>query len=61
MKFDEANKVIVDTMNRDEAKAFVKFLESEILRHQQDIQQADDLIMKVCVKFDKGWLSQRLQ
>jgi len=51
MKFDEVNKVIIETMNIDEAKAFVKFLKSEILRHEMDINQARDLIYEVCLKF----------
>ena len=52
MKFDETNKVILGTMTRIEAKAFVKFLRSEIARHRQDIQQAGDLIMVVKEKFN---------
>jgi len=38
-------------MNQDEAKAFVKFLKSEILRHELDINQARDLIYEVCLKY----------
>ena len=52
MDFNSDNKVIIDSMDRTEAKAFIKFLESKILRHQKDIQQADGLIMEVKVKFD---------
>ena len=44
MKFNEENKVIISTLSREEASAFVKFLESEILRHQDDINQAKALI-----------------
>ena len=51
MKFNEENKVIIDTMNQDEARAFVKFLKSEMLRHELDIDQARDLIYEVCFKF----------
>jgi len=51
MKFDETNKVIIETMNHEEAKAFVKFLKSEISRHQMDIDNARDLIYEVCFKF----------
>jgi len=51
MKFDETNKVIIDSMNQSEARAFVKFLMSEIARHQMDIDNARDLIYDVCLKF----------
>lgn len=51
MKFDEENKVIIDSMDVKEAIAFIKFLNSEILRHQIDIQNADDLILVVKNKF----------
>uniref|UniRef100_A0A6H2A3I4 Uncharacterized protein n=1 Tax=viral metagenome TaxID=1070528 RepID=A0A6H2A3I4_9ZZZZ len=51
MKFNEVNKVIIDTMNPEEAKAFVKFLKSEMARHQMDIENARDLIYEVCLKF----------
>ena len=47
MVFDEENKVIIESLNQEQAKAFIKFLESEILRHKVDIQQAEDLIKKV--------------
>lgn len=52
MLFDEANKVIIDTLNKTQAKAFVKFLNSEIIRHALDIQQAYDLIETVKKKFN---------
>jgi len=51
MKFNETNKVIIETMNQEEAKAFVKFLKSEIARHEDDITQARDLIYEVCFQF----------
>ena len=51
MQFNEQNKVIIDTMNRAEAKAFVLFLKSEIARHQTDISNAAALIIEVCDKF----------
>ena len=54
MKFLENNKVIVDSMSRDEASAFVKFLKSEMLRHQFDIEQARALIFQVVNKFKLG-------
>ena len=51
MDFNTENKVIIETMNQDEARAFIKFLHSEILRHQQDINHAYDLIISVGSKF----------
>ena len=51
MKFDETNKVVIETMNREEARAFIKFLKSEIARHQMDIDNAITLIGDVCLKF----------
>ena len=44
MEFNAEHKVIIGTLNKDEARAFVKFLESEIIRHQDDINQAKSLI-----------------
>lgn len=51
MEFDEVNKVIISSMTRDEAKVFVLFLASEIMRHKEDIMQAAILIKKVAKKF----------
>jgi hypothetical protein len=56
MKFDETNKVIIDSMNTIEAKAFVKFLNSEIERHKMDIDNARDLINEVCNRFNIVYL-----
>ena len=50
MEFNNAHKVIIDTLSRIEAKAFIKFLESEIIRHQDDIEQARKLIQCVYQK-----------
>ena len=47
MEFNEKHKVIIDTLTRIEAKAFIKFLESEIIRHQDDIELARRLITQV--------------
>jgi len=59
MKFNEQNKVIIETMNPNEAKAFIKFLQSEIARHQMDIDNAIDLIHQVVNKFQiKGVLEE---
>lgn len=44
MIFNDQHKVIVSTLNKAEAMAFVKFLESEIIRHKDDINQAKSLI-----------------
>ena len=52
MQFAENNKVILDSMTEWEANAFVKFLMSEILRHQYDIHKAQDLIREVTAMYD---------
>ena len=44
MLFNNEHKVIISTLNEPEAKAFIKFLESEIIRHEDDINQAKSLI-----------------
>jgi len=51
MIFDKEHKVIIGSMNKTEACAFVKFLQSEIERHKIDIQQAVSLISTVRSKF----------
>ena len=53
MTFDEENKVIIETMDAPECKAFIKFLKSEIYRHIQDIEQAQELIGKVREKINE--------
>lgn len=52
MIFDDEAKVIVDSMTKEEATAFIKFLDSECIRHQMDIDQARELIKTVVLKFD---------
>ena len=52
MIFNSEHKVIVDTLDESEARAFIKFLRSEILRHQDDIEHAEDLIK--LVRFTKS-------
>ena len=47
MEFNNEHKVIINTLSRIEAKAFIKFLESEIIRHRDDILLARELIRKV--------------
>lgn len=51
MKFNEVNLVIMESMDKMEAKVFVKFLKSEIARHDMDIDNARDLIKEVTNKF----------
>lgn len=51
MKFDRENKVILKSLNKTEAEAFILFLLSEIIRHQRDIEEAEALIQKVKAMF----------
>jgi len=51
MKFDDEYKVIVDSMNTPEARAFVLFLKSEIVHHQIDIDNALSLCYTIINKF----------
>ena len=51
MIFNAQHLVIIDSLQPNEARAFVKFLESEILRHRGDIIQAQELINRVILKF----------
>ena len=57
MRFNDECKVIIETMNQPEAKAFALFLKSEIARHQMDIDNAKDLCYTVINKFklDDMW------
>jgi len=52
MVFDENSKVIIESLKPNEAKAFIKFLKTEIYRHTDDIQQAKELIKKVRELFE---------
>ena len=52
MKFDEENLVIISTLSRMEARAFILFLKSEISRHKMDIDNAIKLINVVAEKFN---------
>ncbi len=47
MIFNNDHLVIISTLNEAEARAFVKFLNSEIIRHEDDIKMARALIGKV--------------
>jgi len=52
LKFDKTNRVIIGTLDKVKAEAFIMFLQSEIARHEDDIKNAYDLIRKVARKFD---------
>jgi hypothetical protein len=52
VKFNKQHKVIINTLSKDEATAFISFLNSEIIRHWDDIKQASDLIGTVAEKFN---------
>ena len=54
MLFDDNNFVVLDTMNQEQARAFILFLKSERRRHQKDIYDIDDKIELVEKKF-KLW------
>ncbi len=47
MKFDDKDKVIIETMDTAEAQAFIKFLDSEIHRHLRDVREAMELQSKI--------------
>jgi len=48
MKFDEkTHKVDWWLLNKDEARAFLLFLESEKIRHQEDIDEISRLVCMV--------------
>ena len=52
MEFDpETHKVIIDTLSQAEARAFLAFLTSEIMRHEDDIKQAKERIAYVRSEF----------
>ena len=51
MKFDQESKVIIETLNPSEARAFVLFLKSEIARYQMDIDNAYGLCYSIINKF----------
>jgi hypothetical protein len=57
MRFDSTSKVIISTLDKPEAIAFIKFLESECIRHEDDIEQARHLIAKVRKMLQEGEIS----
>ena len=52
MIFDEKHMVLIGSLNKDEAKAFVKFLLSEKYRHMDDIKMLDERIALVKERFN---------
>jgi len=54
MRFDEQHMVLINSLTTEEASAFIKFLKSEILRHEMDIKNARNLIYKICMKYKLG-------
>ena len=47
MEFTEDHLAIIETLTRIEARAFVKFLEMEVRRHQDDITMLKATILQV--------------
>jgi len=41
MKFDKVHKVIIETLTKEEARAFIDFLSDEVKRHKKCIREAD--------------------
>ena len=52
--YTEEHKVLIDSMNQEEARAFIIFLKSAIKRSQEGIDNATDLLYDVCLKFKLG-------
>ena len=53
VKFNkETHKVDIKTMNKTEAKAFIRFLQSEGIRHADDIKDLEVLIEEVKRRFE---------
>ena len=44
MRFNKEHKVVISSLNQDEARVFIIFLDTEIKRHQDDINKAKALI-----------------
>lgn len=44
MEFSENHKVKIDTLNKDEAKVYIEFLEEEIERHTDELGRLFDEI-----------------
>ena len=52
MEFDESNKAIMETLTREEALVYIKFLLSEEKRHWDDIRDIQNLIEEVKRRFE---------
>ena len=50
--FGKDHKVIPETLTKETAPVFILFLESEIKRHQEDIDQTTDLKKRIKERFD---------
>ncbi len=50
MKFEEEYLIVVNSLTRDEASAFIKFLQSEIIMLKEGIEKAENLIEVVRAK-----------
>jgi hypothetical protein len=50
--FDKDHKVIPETLTKESAPIFILFLDSEIQRHQEDIDQTEDLIKRIKERFE---------
>jgi hypothetical protein len=44
MKFDENDFTVIESLNKDEARAFIEFLLSERRRHLRDVKFIDERI-----------------
>ena len=47
MEFNEKHLVIISSLAKEEASAWIKFLRTQIIRHQDDIKLAEELIERV--------------
>ena len=56
MKFDDGHKVIFETLDKEEARAFKYFLEAEADRHAYGVSDivGDELIRSPTTKYDKA-------
>ena len=53
MLFNKQHLVILNSLTPEEARAFIKFWETEIIRHRDDILQAQELINQVILRFEE--------
>lgn len=52
MRFDKDDMTVIETLNKDEARAFILFLLSERRRHGRDIEFIDKRIAETKKRFD---------